>query len=76
MSDEDAKCVGEYVVDEIGASRLKDVNLSSSEAPPELEADFQDAVQDAFTECDVSLPSGSVHERAPTVRWARPLPAD
>ena len=75
VSDEDAKCVGDYVVDEIGASRLKDVNLSSSEAPPELEADFQDAVQDAFTECNVSLRDSSSTEGTDDALSLGPLQA-
>ena len=55
VTDEQARCVGQYVVDEIGASRLQDVqDLQQSNAPADVQADVNQAVQRAFTECDVA----------------------
>ncbi|HJR24862.1 MAG TPA: hypothetical protein VJ804_05270 [Acidimicrobiales bacterium] len=54
VSEDQADCVGEYVVDEIGASRLESLRaLEDRTAPPELQEDFDQAVQRALTECEV-----------------------
>jgi hypothetical protein len=54
VSEEQADCVGDYVVDEIGESRIESVaQLQARSAPPELQEDFDRAVQRAITECDI-----------------------
>ena len=54
VSEDQADCVADYVVDEIGESRIESVaQLQTRSAPPELQQDFDRAVQRALTECNV-----------------------
>ena len=49
-----ADCIGEHIVDEIGAARLQDVDFDAEEAPADLEDDFNSAFEDAIGACDLS----------------------
>jgi hypothetical protein len=53
MEDGPADCIGEHIVDEIGASRLQDVDFDAPEAPADLEDDFNAAFNAAIAECDL-----------------------
>ena len=53
MEEGPADCIGDHIVDEIGAARLQDVDFSAPEAPADLEDDFNEAFNDAIGVCDL-----------------------
>ncbi len=62
VSDEDAECVAESIVDEVGADRLIDMGLDNPDAdfdelPEEDSGEILDAVFGAMSDCDIDISS-------------------
>ncbi|MDP1818735.1 MAG: hypothetical protein Q8K58_02435 [Acidimicrobiales bacterium] len=55
LSEEDAQCVAQFVVDELGSEQLLESG-DLQNASPEVQAQFTAALTAAATECGVSLP--------------------
>lgn len=50
-----ATCVAGVLIDEIGAKRIKDVNLSDTEPEPGLDDDIAAAAQTATATCNIDI---------------------
>lgn len=56
ISDKDASCMADFIVDEVGADRLQDVDWDSDTPPSgDLGNDVTDAYAEAVSKCDVDL---------------------
>lgn len=51
LTDEQAECMAGYLVEEIGADRLEDVDFTADEPPPELEDEFNEASDGVAAAC-------------------------
>jgi hypothetical protein len=59
LADDDADCLADHIVDEIGSDRLEGVDFDAENAPTgDVGTDFVEAYADATQECDVN-PDGS-----------------
>ena len=54
FSPDDAQCVSSYMVDHLGSSRLKGVDLTGEQVPAALLSDFTKALGDGVVKCKVS----------------------
>lgn len=53
LSQAQAECVADAVVDDLGADRFEGVDFSSDEPPPGLSEDLFDAAFDSFDKCNI-----------------------
>ena len=59
LADDDADCLADHIVDQVGSDRLKGVDFDAETAPTgDVGTDFVEAYADAVRECDVN-PDGS-----------------
>ena len=54
FNEETADCFAEIVIDEVGVTKLRDVDLSADEPPKELDDEIATAAVRAAEECDLS----------------------
>jgi hypothetical protein len=59
ISDEDARCIGDHIVDEIGTERLEGIDFAQDRTPAELEEDLAAALTSAVNACDISTDGGT-----------------
>lgn len=59
---EDARCVADRLVDELGTDRLEDVDLDADQPPKDLQDDINEAFPKAITACHVGGPSTFEHQ--------------
>jgi hypothetical protein len=72
FSPKDADCVSDYMVDHLGTTRLKGVDLTGEQVPSALQSDFAKALGDGIVSCKVRSPGGTSDGGAP----ALPNPED
>jgi len=53
LSQSQAECVADAVVDDLGAERFKGVDFNADEPPPGLSEDLFDAAFDSFDKCEI-----------------------
>jgi hypothetical protein len=62
LTEDQADCVAEFVIDEVGFDRMVEAGFNASNAdetpPAELQEDLTAALLDAFGECDVTPSAG------------------
>lgn len=66
LTDEQAGCLADHMIDELGEDRLEGVDFSADEPPPELEGDFTDAAFSGLEECDIELSEVAGGDDEPT----------
>ena len=60
LADDDADCLADHIVDQIGSDRLKGVDFDAENAPTgDVGPDFVEAYSDAARECDVNPAGGT-----------------
>lgn len=55
LSADDADCVAEQMVDEVGADELRDIDFAADEPPEDDQEELAAAVLEALSDCDVDL---------------------
>jgi hypothetical protein len=58
LTEDQAECVAEYVIDEVGFDRMREAGFTEEEVPADLQTDLQQALLDSFEDCNVTLPTG------------------
>jgi len=66
LTDGQAECLADHMIDELGEERLEGVDFSADEPPAELEDDFTDAAFSGLEECDIDLSEVAGGEDEPT----------
>src|SRR5690606_27084177 len=55
FTDEQADCLADHIIDDLGEDRLKGVDFSADEPPAEIEDDLFDAAQTGMAECEIDM---------------------
>lgn len=55
FTDEEAGCLADSLIDDLGEDNLKDVDFTADEPPAEIEDEFYAAAFSAMSECDIDM---------------------
>ena len=58
LTDVQADCVADHIIDEVGVDKLKDVDFSDDDPPAALADELGDAAFSSISECDIDLNQG------------------